>query len=308
MSVFGLERAFGADCAYQYSDLYVRELDTKLKNLEDMNLAAVWVNPNHTVQAAKVLMRGFGIKALAILEASKILGIVSLDSLQDADEQSEVRGYLRPLPTTLGPKIGVVQAAQKFVDEDLEVAVVVDEDRFVGLVTSNMLLKELRRSWDPLTGLGWSDRLREWGANQLSQGQEITVLFIDLDDFGKYNKQYGHVVGDRVLKKVANLLKDTIDPKRDVLVRFGGDEFAIATLRPRQQAEDLGALIKDRSGSMFLEEAYRPITFSVGVAGGRRSVIRPDIHAAATFDELVNAASRDAQAQKVLRKARQAAE
>ncbi|MBN8690341.1 MAG: GGDEF domain-containing protein [Armatimonadetes bacterium] len=279
-----------------------------MKNLEDMNLAAVWVNPNHTVQAAKVLMRGFGIKALAILEASKILGIVSLDSLQDADEQSEVRGYLRPLPTTLGPKIGVVQAAQKFVDEDLEVAVVVDEDRFVGLVTSNMLLKELRRSWDPLTGLGWSDRLREWGANQLSQGQEITVLFIDLDDFGKYNKQYGHVVGDRVLKKVANLLKDTIDPKRDVLVRFGGDEFAIATLRPRQQAEDLGALIKDRSGSMFLEEAYRPITFSVGVAGGRRSVIRPDIHAAATFDELVNAASRDAQAQKVLRKARQAAE
>jgi hypothetical protein len=78
---------------------------------------------------------------------------------------------MRRNPAVVSPKQVVVKAAQQFVDEDIDVGVVMDEDGFHGVITSNMLLKELRRSWDPLTGLGWSDRLREWGIEHLGNGR-----------------------------------------------------------------------------------------------------------------------------------------
>ncbi len=269
-----------------------------VKNVEDLRLVPVWVNPTHRVESALILMKGHNQRAVAVMDGSAMVGVVTMDMATNSDERAEVRTIMRRNPAVVSPKQVVVKAAQQFVDEDIDVGVVMDDDGFHGVITSNMLLKELRRSWDPLTGLGWSDRLREWGIEHLGNGREITLLFIDLDSFGQYNKLYGHLVGDRVLRRVAQLLKDSVDAKEDVLVRYGGDEFAIGTLRPRAEAEDLAALLKERSGSMFLEDAYKPITFTIGLAGGRRSVIRPEIHVAATFDELITSASRDAMAKK----------
>lgn len=274
---------------------------SELKNVEDLKLVPVWVNPGHLVESAIHLMKGHGQRAIAVMEGSVVLGVVSMESAVSAAEGADVRMVMRKNPAIVSPRQLVVKAAQQFVDEDLDIGVVMDEERFYGVITPNMLLKELRRSWDPLTGLGWSDRLREWGIDQLTNGREITILFVDLDKFGQYNKLYGHLVGDRVLRRVAQLLKDSVDPKRDVLVRYGGDEFAIATLRPRDEAEELASRLLDRSGSLFLEDAYQPVTFSIGLAGGRRSTHRPDIHVAAMFDELVNAASRDMLSKKLKR-------
>ena len=269
-----------------------------MKNVEDLRLVPVWVNPSHLVESAIILMKGHNQRAIAVMDGGAMLGVVTMDMAANAVEYTEVRAIMRKNPAVLSPKQVVVKAAQQFVDEDIDVGVVMDEDGFYGVITSNMLLKELRRSWDPLTGLGWSDRLREWGIEHLGNVREITLLFIDLDSFGQYNKLYGHLVGDRVLRRVAQLLKDSVPSKDDVLVRYGGDEFAIGTTRPRAEAEDLAALLKERSGSMFLEDAYKPITFTIGMAGGRRSVIRPEIHVAATYDELITSASRDAMAKK----------
>ncbi len=277
-----------------------------MKNVEDLRLIPVWVNPTHQIESAVILMKGHGQRAIAVMEGPVLLGVLTMEMAQSLPDAVDVRSIMRKNPAILSPKQVVVKAAQQFVDDDIDVGVVMDDERFYGVVTSNMLLKELRRSWDPLTGLGWSDRLREFGIEQLAKGQEITILFIDLDNFGQYNKLYGHLVGDRVLRRVAQLLKDTVDAQKDVLVRYGGDEFAIVTVRLRSEADDLAALLKERSGSMFLEDAYKPVTFSIGIAGGRRSTLRPDIHVAATFDELLNSASRDALEQKARRIAKKA--
>ena len=53
---------------------------------------------------------------------------------------------------------------------------------------------------------------------------------IDIDNFKVFNDHFGHVAGDRALSAVATILKHQFRP-RDVLVRFGGDEFAILTAR-----------------------------------------------------------------------------
>lgn len=249
------------------------------------------------MESALILMKGHGLRAIAVMERGVLLGVLTMDMATSCSPETLAQDVMRKKPTVLEPDEPVVRVAQQFVEEDVDLGVVMDEARFYGVVTSNMLLRELRRSWDTLTGLGFSDRLREWGIEQLTAGREITILFIDLDSFGEYNKKYGHPVGDRVLKRVAKLLKDTVGDT-DLLVRYGGDEFAIGTLRPRAEAEDLAESIKEGSASLFLEGDYHPVTFTIGIAGGRRSAMRPDIHVAATLDWLITSASRDAMAKK----------
>lgn len=59
-----------------------------------------------------------------------------------------------------------------------------------------------------------------------SPNKSFAIFFLDLDGFKHINDNFGHQVGDKVLKKVATRLKDTIDP-HNTISRIGGDEFVI---------------------------------------------------------------------------------
>ena len=54
----------------------------------------------------------------------------------------------------------------------------------------------------------------------------VSLLMIDVDDFKKYNDQYGHLAGDVALRKIAELLR-TCARTTDVIARYGGEEFGI---------------------------------------------------------------------------------
>jgi len=54
----------------------------------------------------------------------------------------------------------------------------------------------------------------------------VSVALIDLDDFKRYNDEYGHLAGDQALREVAQHLRAALRGS-DVIARFGGDEFAI---------------------------------------------------------------------------------
>ena len=58
------------------------------------------------------------------------------------------------------------------------------------------------------------------------QAQTVTILLLDLDYFKKINDQYGHVIGDFVLQKFTNQVKELIR-SNDLFGRLGGEEFAI---------------------------------------------------------------------------------
>lgn len=60
--------------------------------------------------------------------------------------------------------------------------------------------------------------------SELEEGDTIGLMFIDVDDFKVFNDKYGHMVGNKVLIKVANKLNEV---PHSLLVRWGGDEFAI---------------------------------------------------------------------------------
>jgi diguanylate cyclase (GGDEF)-like protein/putative nucleotidyltransferase with HDIG domain len=55
---------------------------------------------------------------------------------------------------------------------------------------------------------------------------ELSLLMIDLDYFKKYNDMYGHSKGDELLKEITKIIRDQLREK-DILCRYGGDEFCI---------------------------------------------------------------------------------
>lgn len=250
------------------------------------------------MSTARILLEGHRLRAIGVLEAGELVGTIDQASIAGVPGDAKVSSCRKPLGLVLDGGAPVRDAADQFVREDVEFAPVMFQDRYLGIVTSNMLLKELGQSWDPLTTLSWSDRLRDWGIENLKKGAEVTILFIDLDEFGQYNKRYGHLVGDRILQRVASMLSDSIDPDDDVLVRYGGDEFAIGTVRDRASAESLSELLKRRVSELFIDEAEESIDLTIGIYGGKRTKERENVHYSSTLNNLINLASKDCMAQK----------
>ena len=74
-----------------------------------------------------------------------------------------------------------------------------------------------------------------------STGEELTIVFVDLDRFKAVNDRYGHSAGDRVLTVVAERLVDGLPPEA-LVARLAGDEFVAAITGPPPPAEVLAAL------------------------------------------------------------------
>lgn len=92
---------------------------------------------------------------------------------------------------------------------------------------------------------------------------ELTIVFIDIDNFKTINDMFGHLEGDQALATVAAKLRDSLR-KTDVVARVGGDEFAI--LMPETPADVLqtimSKLLNNLSGEMHRHKW--PITLSIG--------------------------------------------
>ena len=98
----------------------------------------------------------------------------------------------------------------------------------------------------------------------------LSVMMIDIDHFKTVNDQFGHAVGDRVLKSVADLCR-AAKRDSDIVARVGGEEFAImlpetTEAATMQFAERLRRLARDCALAANGEEI--PVTISVGIAGG----------------------------------------
>ncbi len=105
-------------------------------------------------------------------------------------------------------------------------------DTILPILEVKKLLKNLeeRSVKDGLTGLYNRHFLNEYiiKASELAlrHGHSIGILMIDIDFFKKVNDQFGHDVGDIVLKQIAEILKSRFR-KADVIVRYGGEEFLV---------------------------------------------------------------------------------
>lgn len=261
-----------------------------LRRVKDLPLARTCVSPDTRVEDALRRLQSSSETVAAVIQDEDVVGLLPIEAAILADPGSPVKEAMGGIMISVDGESPARDAARQLVLSGASAAVVLDGELLLGVVSSLMLLKELGRSWDPMTGLSWSDQLREWGAQQLNLGQEITIVFFDLDDFKRYNKNHGHVIGDRVLRGIADMIAANIDPERDVLVRYGGDEFVVGTTRDRSQTvawlRPFARRVTDIAG------VPEPVRFSFGVSGGKRTHDRPGEHAVSNLDDLINLASR----------------
>jgi diguanylate cyclase (GGDEF)-like protein len=98
--------------------------------------------------------------------------------------------------------------------------------------------------YDALTDLPNRVLFRDLLERQLERtqrGEQLAVLYIDIDEFKSVNDSLGHPVGDDLLKAVASRLSDCVG-KTDFVARLGGDEFAVVQTNVRHPA-DVKALV-----------------------------------------------------------------
>jgi diguanylate cyclase (GGDEF)-like protein len=132
----------------------------------------------------------------------------------------------------------------------------------------------LRRTMhnDSLTGLlnhsSGKNTLDTLLASVAHEGGFLSVVMMDIDHFKQVNDNYGHPVGDQVIRSLSWLLKQRLR-KQDVICRYGGEEFLIGL--PHTDAEQAHALI-DRIRADFAQirhpfrDSYFLSTISAGIA------------------------------------------
>jgi len=257
-----------------------------------MTADVIRLSPTNKIKTAIILMKGHNIGGLPVLENDQVVGMVDYHDILGKDNGVPVENIMDRELVTIPPDMPIPDAADLMTKIGSGRLLVMEGGILLGVVTRADLLPEMGKSFDPLTGLPRADSMRDWGIAALRRGQEITVIFIDLDQFGQFNKKYGHITGDKVLKHVAQILRSSADTERDLLCRYAGDEFVIATTRNSVEARELATLLNEKFRTTENPDLPEPVTGSIGVHGGKRSKERELVHYEATLDNLINLASK----------------
>ena len=102
-------------------------------------------------------------------------------------------------------------------------------------------------------------------------GRELNPVYlaiVDLDNFKQVNDRYGHLAGDEVLKKTAEIIRDSIDVD-DIACRFGGDEFVLCLKnKTPEEVEALLANMTEQICEIGTHYQKAHLSGSVGVSCG----------------------------------------
>lgn len=166
--------------------------------------------------------------------------------------------YRDPLTQkALGYVATIRDASQQQAEQDARTAVLEQQARF-----------------DHLTGVAnrhvFYSALHDEARRQTRSTQALALLLIDVDHFKQFNDRYGHLEGDRVLRKIADILKSSAHRVADLVARFGGEEFVL--LLPMTEPEGARTLAENLIAKLA-EEAiphagspFGYVTVSIGVA------------------------------------------
>ena len=252
---------------------------------DELTLEATLGADQETMGTVRVKL-GEGI-AGGVLASGKALVVRDVET--DARVSSVKRGGYRTssfisYPITLGPRmVGVLNLADRsdgsaYDDADLTI---------LEIMAPHLALIIDRTEWhrkaeayqrmsltDALTGLPnrryLEERLFEEVERSKRHGTPLSFAIIDIDHFKRYNDIYGHTNADRVLRKTAQILRNSVRAI-DMATRFAGDEFCIVL--PETELLD-AARIAERLRKEVAQTEYRSeqdelmgrVTISIGVS------------------------------------------
>lgn len=191
-----------------------------------------------------------------IINAEKVLASGEFKEKNAIEKYSELLEEYRALfkqITKMDKMSGMMQLELKNLSENLELASRIDA--LTGIYNPSFFDEMYEKEWK----------------NSFRTKLPISAIMIDIDYFKKYNDTYGHIKGDECLKLVAYEIQKLANRPRDIVSRFGGEEFII--LLPETEIdgaisvanlilESIHNLKIDHSGSPYNEM----LTVSLGVA------------------------------------------
>ncbi|MBN1897737.1 MAG: diguanylate cyclase [Spirochaetes bacterium] len=158
-----------------------------------------------------------------------------------------------------------------FSQEDLMVLDLVSSQAGVSIENARLYKRAVT---DGLTGLYnriFFDNYLMQSVNESSRyNKDLSLMLIDIDYFKTFNDKYGHQTGDKVIRYVSDVIKNTVR-KSDIAARYGGDEFVIILSETSREgasiaAEKIRKGVKDISYSDGQRIKNIKVTLSIGVA------------------------------------------
>lgn len=113
------------------------------------------------------------------------------------------------------------------------------------------------------------ERLEEECKRGLRHKSKFCILMLDIDFFKKYNDKFGHAAGDIVLRKIAQILKDSLKDLNPVISRFGGEEFCVFLPdKDKKEAYGICEHLRQRieKEKIILRRQETNVTISIGIA------------------------------------------
>lgn len=121
--------------------------------------------------------------------------------------------------------------------------------------------------YDHLTGLynrkGFFHLIERQMKLSVRRRENFLLIYIDIDNFKKLNDTYGHMVGDSMLVRVANILRLSFRDS-DIIARIGGDEFVVFPAEWSNK-RDIINRIKERTDADNNRDNRHAISFSIGI-------------------------------------------
>ncbi len=141
------------------------------------------------------------------------------------------------------------------------------------VIDKQLLLVKRQATTDHLTGCYNRKMFNDLLAKEVNRvgrhGGTFSLVILDIDDFKAVNDTFGHVVGDDVLKGMANLSRDNIR-KSDIFARWGGEEFTI--LLPETDCMGAAGVAEKIRGVLaghdFGKPGYKTCSFGVAEYSG----------------------------------------
>jgi diguanylate cyclase (GGDEF)-like protein len=164
-----------------------------------------------------------------------------------------------------------------------------DDNRLVGMIVrpkpsefaqSPSLNDTMRR--DSLTGLPdrafLMERLSTMLAGERVADRQFALIFLDLDNFKQVNDQFGHLIGDDVLREAARRIADCLR-EGDCMVRYGGDEFVAlidGVTEAREVEPVIGRIHMAIAKPFAVPGGEVVLSLSAGVAWGSEALGSPE--------------------------------
>ena len=218
---------------------------------------------------------------LSVIENTYLFDLIHPDDLEYV--KKDINKYCKKRRESVTTEFRLQKDTGEFIDVEGKISVVENQENF-GNEWIILVMRDIRGRkiveqqiyhlayHDSLTNLpnrrSFMTHFQSKSRYSSRARKKLSILFIDLDNFKFINDQWGHDVGDLVLKESAKNIKEAIRQK-DIVARFGGDEF-IVMLKDVQDEQEIMTyvnqiLMKFQEPLLVSGREYM-ITVSIGVA------------------------------------------